>query len=261
MSKIPVIAFMSATGGSAKTTNVFNIAEFLMEKSFKVLIIDLDSKNYTFLCSNINHVNLEFNVDINSLIQSVKSSDVSEYNISLLKYKFNEISSLFDIVLIDCPSGYMKMEIVAIAIATHYIVPIDTCSGYSIKNLVQLTNRVCHVSAKVNPSFEYLGVILNKMKKNDISYRIKYEIKALGSGFNDSLYADLKCTPASTILPVDIPDSILISEASFYHEAIVKYRPYSSAARSYKKLTEHLISKLLIKQKMNYYCSLRTQIN
>ena len=255
-----IIAFSNQKGGVGKTTTCVNMAAYLAQKGYKVLMVDLDPQgNATsglgFPKSEVK--NSVYNVMIDDLpLESavlrtcVDGLDILPSNIDLagaevelvyvkdrehvLKRVLERAKTTYDFITIDCPPSLGLLTINALASADTVIIPIQS-EYYAMEGLSQLMNTIKLVVKHLNENLKIEGVVLTMSDNRAIiSRQISAEIKKF---FGKRVYDTI------------IPRNIRLAEAPSHGVPIMLHDTRCSGAKAYNALTEEFISKQPQKRK------------
>jgi len=146
-------SFINSKGGVGKSTLTINIAHYLMQRQFKVCIIDADDQGTVrdWQDANSHHSFIVVGLDTR---ESLKN----------LKHVVNR--EQFDFCLIDTPGRFIEIQAVAIALSHKIFIPTGaTCADiWASNNVVQLikARQEALIGVKGCPLAAF---ILNNVKK------------------------------------------------------------------------------------------------
>ena len=188
------IVIAGVKGGTGKTTCALNLATALAEKGRSVLLMDLDpqgsigaalAKKDTewaglaeriMNAASLDDVILRTKLSKLCILPRGKLSavDVCEfeqalYNTSILGEITTEISSLFDYILMDTPSGLGMVTRAAMRAGTHLLVPLQA-EPLALRSMSQILRVLDHVQKNENPALKLLGILPTMVSlDNDVS--------------------------------------------------------------------------------------------
>jgi chromosome partitioning protein len=244
-----VIAFANQKGGVAKTTSTLNLGVALMERGFRVLLVDLDPQGNLTMSQGLNPDALErsmFDVlvhrlPITEIIHSaevdiaVASIDLAGAELALsamigreraLEKALVEVRDTYDFILIDTPPSLGLLTINAFVAATGVIVPVQ-CEYLSLRGLVQLENTLAMVRENLNPHVKIEGILPTMFDGRTLHAREAVEI--LEENFGDLVYRNR------------IRKTIRYAEAPVKGHSIMKYDPAGTAADAYRELAKEVL--------------------
>lgn len=217
MSKI--IAVCNQKGGVGKTTTTFNLgAALALNHNKKVLLVDLDPQaNLSEYLSFVNDgkytmTNLIIHVATKSVISAdeVKScirynednnlyyipSDINLANADvymsnalsretiLKRILSNDVTKLFDYILIDCLPSLGVLLINAMSAANEILIPVQT-QKFSMDGLDALTELLAQVQATINPQLDLLGILPTMVENTTVS---RNALKTLSERYGDKVF-------------------------------------------------------------------------
>lgn len=202
MSDPAVISCVNLKGGVGKTALAVNLAAFCGRKRLKTLLIDLDPQtNATFSCMQLDawQEHATDNGTVANLLgarghttaeaRPVSAADVVVPDVftrvdlipshldlftvdldlasatrreSKLERAIREIKDDYDVVVCDCPPNLTIPTQNAIAMSTHYVVPIspDFLSSIGVGLLI---NRIEQLSSDLEISLEIAGIVMSRV--------------------------------------------------------------------------------------------------
>ncbi|MGB3717821.1 MAG: AAA family ATPase [Candidatus Promineifilaceae bacterium] len=251
MTKIYAIAMQK--GGVGKTTSVVNMAAFLTNKGFRVLVVDLDPQAnatsylgfdkykanpsmYDVLLerSTLDRVAIYHDVSKVSLAPSnpaMAGAEVELVNVFAREYRLKnalkQTNSTYDYILIDCPPSLGLLTVNALAAAKDgVIIPIQ-CEYLALEGLTQLLETIELIRKHVNNELRVRGLIMTMYdRRTNLSRQVVEEVRF---HFPDKVFRTI------------IPRNIRLSEAPSYGMPISLYAPNSPGGIAYKILTAELV--------------------
>ena len=250
-----IITVTNQKGGVGKTTTAINLSASLAAAEKKTLLIDLDPQGNAGSGLGVDKTSIKDRTIYHVLVQEKKLSDiilptelegldiapsnqdlvgaelelVSEFaRETRLKTALDEISSLYDYILIDCPPSLGLLTVNGLTASDSYLVPMQ-CEYYAMEGLSQLTRLISLVSRGLNQKLEQEGILLTMFDpRNNLSHQVANEIR---THFKEKVYETV------------IPRNVKLSESPSHGKPIILYDVNSKGAMSYLNLAKELIRK------------------
>ena len=93
-----------------------------------------------------------------------------------LKNLINQISHIFDYIIIDCPPSLSILTVNALTAANSVLIPIQ-CEYYALEGLGQLQRTLSLIRQRLNPNLEVEGYLLTMFDmRNNICHSVANEI-------------------------------------------------------------------------------------
>lgn len=252
MTKVYAIAMQK--GGVGKTTSVVNMAAYLGNKGYRVLVVDMDPQaNAT---SYLGYDKREVNPSVYELlVEEAPFSNLivhhKQANVSLLpanpelagaevelvhllarerrlEKALQEASDNFDYILIDCPPSLGLLTVNALTAAQDGVIIPVQCEYLALEGLTQLLDTLDLVRRHLNPQLNIRGLIMTMYdSRTNLSRQVVEEVRTHFPG---------------RVFRTIIPRNIRLSEAPSYGQPISMYAPSSPGAIAYQVLTAELLS-------------------
>lgn len=249
-----IIALANRKGGVGKSTTTTALSSGLIEKGYKVLVIDLDAqRNTTSTLRARVEKNTIFDVlanDINvkETIRHTEGADIIPASKSLSgidklldtmtgrEYKLKEalepVMSSYDYCIIDTPPSLSIVTINALTATNRVIIPAQA-DIYSLEGIKDLYEIIAPVKKYCNHSLKVDGILLTRYDKRSILTKEMTEvIKQYAEEQGTSLY-DTK-----------IREAIAIKEAQVKREVILNYAPKAKVTLDYKAFIEEELERM-----------------
>ncbi|HCT5582052.1 TPA: AAA family ATPase [Enterobacter kobei] len=217
-----IISSINLKGGVGKTALAVNLAAYAASKNKKTLLIDLDPQtNASFSCLGVDtwnkkvtengsvadflgarkHTSAENSIrDPKSIIikNAMERIDLIPSHIDLftvdldlagatsretrLRRALKDITDEYDVIICDCPPNLTIPTQNALALSTHYVVPVslDYLSAIGVGLLIKRVDEFCN---DLEHSLENIGIVLSRVGRPAI-HREETEI-ILRQQFND----------------------------------------------------------------------------
>ena len=256
-----IIAIAMQKGGVGKTTTAINLSAALAALDFRVLAIDLDPQgNLT------QHVGLDPEKQTPTIYDALKaevngySGDVaaaickskegfdllpSQPELSLIELSLmntlsrervlstvlEEITDLYDYILIDCGPSLNLMVVNALTAADSVIIPIQTEYLPARGALMVLSTIETIRQKKLNPGLEVEGILLTMADTRTIM--TKDILAAVDQQYSHGHY----------VFKAFIKRSVRFAESAVAGESILAYDPSNPGAEGYRQVAEEIVVK------------------
>jgi len=243
-----IIAFANQKGGVAKTTSTLSVAAALVERSRRVLAIDLDPQGaltYSLgvdpdtLDETINDVlvrrlpiekviiagDLDLvpaNIDLAGAEAVLLAKTGREY---ALERAFREITGRYDFILIDCPPSLGILTINGLTAAQEVVIPVQ-CEALSHRGVGQLLETLRDIRHFTNPHLEITGIIATMYDG-----RTRHAQQVL---------ADVGSRYEVPVLEPPVRKSIRFAEATQAGKPILSYAPSHPGSEAYRELARQI---------------------
>ena len=250
-----IVCVFNQKGGVGKTTTNVNLAAYVAQKGFRVLVIDIDPQGNTTSGFGVDKESLEnttydlllSDAAITSIILPMESTenisiipsnmDLAGADIELasmpdreriLKKKLEAVAGDFDYVFIDCPPSLGLLTINALTAAHSVIIPMQ-CEYYALEGISQLVKTINMVKKGLNKDLEIEGVVLTMFDgRRNLQIQVAEELK---SYFGELVYENT------------IPRNIRLAEAPSHGMPILTYDGKCKGAEAYSDLSDEFLRK------------------
>lgn len=250
-----IIAISNHKGGVGKTTSVASTGAALAAMGFKVLLVDLDAQaNLTASLLQAEPERTIYNalkerqgLPVVELSQSLHLAPSAlelagiELELSgamsrefILKDLLEPVASGYDVVLLDCPPSLGLIAVNAFVASTDVIIPL-TAEALPFKGLTMIQDIIAMVQKRLNPSLRLSGIVLTRWAGRKLNKMVE---EALRGSFPEIVFK------------TKIRENISIAEAPLSKSDIFSYSPNSNGAKDYEALTEELLQRLEISNKV-----------
>jgi len=245
-----IITVNNQKGGIGKTTTVHAIGAGLVEKGFKILLIDLDPQsNLSLSCSADTSGLTVYDVmkgecTAQEAIQKVNSLDIIPSNILLsgadleftktgreylLKESLDPIRDQYDFIVMDTPPSLGILTVNSLVASNKVIIPI-TADIFALQGIGQLSSTIEQVRKYCNSSLAVEGVLLTKYSNRtilsrDLAETIQQTAKILNT----------------KVFEATIREGIAIREAQTLQQDIFSYASTSNPGQDYMQLVEEFL--------------------
>ncbi len=251
------IAAISGKGGTGKTTTVINLGCALVERSRKVLAVDMDPQSNLTSGVGFDPYRLESTVfqvltgetlNGTSILKSNFGLDVlpASPNLSVVEAalpssigrelllrgalgRLDEAAEPYDYILIDTPPNFGFHTLSALAAADYVLIPVQM-SGFAIKGLKEVLRTLAAARQRMNPEVRILGVL-----PTFVSPR---------TNFSRDMLEALRGLPNLSVFGVEVKSTVKLAETSLEGVPILNYASKSDAARAYRALADEVIERI-----------------
>lgn len=248
-----IISIVNQKGGVGKTTTAVNLASYLAEHGYRVLLIDLDPQGNASVGVGVDWRQVEkgiYEVLIDEALQIPHVARMIRENLHLapstpdlagaavelvghpereyvLRKNIEAVDPYYDFILIDNPPSLGLLTINSLVAAREVLIPVQ-CEYYALEGLGQLLTTITLIKENLNPDLEILGAVMTMFDGR--------------SKLSDSVFNELYQFFPNKIFRSVIPRNIKLAEAPSHGKPIHEYDSYSKGARAYRKLSLEVIA-------------------
>ena len=247
-----IISFVNQKGGVGKTTTCVNMAAYVANSGFKVLLVDMDPQGNASSGLGIDKtgdiktmyqvIDGECSIEQTIKPSMVKGLDVIPSTVDLagaevelihianrekfLKERIFKIKDLYDFVMIDCPPSLGLLSINALTASDSVIIPIQ-CEFYALEGLSQLMNTIKLIKKHLNADIDIEGVVLTmKDSRSNLVNQVAGEIQTY---FGKKVYSTA------------IPRNVRLAESPSHGLPIFLYDAKCAGSIAYKQLVDEFL--------------------
>lgn len=247
-----VISISNQKGGVGKTTTAVNIAAFIAEKGYRVLLIDIDPQAnagyglsmhveeidktiYEVLIGEIAIEDAIYQTSLNNLFIVPSNIHLAGAQVDLLEIEEKEfilrkvirnIKEDYDYILIDCPPSLGILTLNSLVAADSVMIPLQ-CEYYSLEGLSQLLKIIAMVQERLNRNLKLEGVVLTMYdSRTNLSQQVVSDVR---EHFKDKVFETV------------VPRNVKLSEAPSFGKPIGLYDRNCAGSISYEKLSEEVL--------------------
>jgi len=246
-----IIIITNSKGGVGKSTTADALADGLMLRDYKTLLIDLDAQGSLSTTADPNKPTVyEVMTKQAGIMDAVQkrqsradllpaSKLISRLNAELVEtgkeYRLKEVMSpalpYYDYIVIDTPPALGILTINALT-ASHFLIIPAQADIFSLQGIGQLMESVDAIRAYTNPNIELKGLLLTRHNARSVLTRDMSEI------------AQLTADKIETFLyKTVIREAVAVKEAQANRESIYTYAPGSNPAADYTNFTTEFIER------------------
>ncbi|WP_306257378.1 ParA family protein [Pararhizobium sp. IMCC21322] len=263
-----VISCVNLKGGVGKTAIAVNFAAYCGKNGFKTLLVDLDPQtNATFSCispeewskhskkkgtvadllgvRNGDHAEGNIVKATDVILKEVfKGVDLVPSNLSLftidldigartarenlLKKSLIGVMDDYDVVVCDCPPNLTLPTQNALAMSTHYVVPVSP-DFLSSLGIALLLRRVKKFGDDMDVDIENAGIVMSRVGR--------------ASYFRDQTTADLKKQFSGSVLKSEIKERSVVTESTAKNKSVFQMND-ANAKREFTNFSVELLKKV-----------------
>jgi chromosome partitioning protein len=247
------IAIANQKGGVGKTTISLGLAGVLAEMDKTVLLIDMDQQGNlsSVFVDNIHAlpktvfdmlteeaelrdvakrtfldrvIILPSNLSLSDLDTRLAGDFDSQYN---LHEVLQELESVFDFVIIDCPPNLGTATRMALVAADGLLIPIE-CQEWAVKGSSQLESFVHKVKKRANPKLDIMGYVINRYDPR----------RTIETSYNEVL----RETHGDKIFKTEFHNNVQYTESATARQPINFYLPTSPQAELFRQFTNEILN-------------------
>jgi len=247
------ISIVNQKGGVGKTTTAINLAAYLSNFGYKVLLIDIDPQGNASSGLGFEHGKIQQGIYEVLVIEPLKFSEVVQatklhrlhlapatpdlagaaidlVNSQRREYKLldnlNEIKDKYDFIIIDSPPSLGLLTINGLVASDDVLIPVQ-CEYYALEGLGQLLHTIELVRDNLKSELNVLGSILTMYdSRNKLSEEVFNEIYRY---FPNKIFRSV------------IPRNVRLAEAPSHGLSILEFNNTSKGGRAYEKLAREIL--------------------
>ena len=245
-----IVAVANQKGGVAKTTTVASLGTALSEQGRKALLVDLDAQSCLTFSLGIDPELVELSVHdvllgrvgaamaiqptedgVDLLPATIELAGTEAQLLSrpgreyVLRTALEEVSSAYDVILIDCSPSLGVLTLNALTAADDVIIPLQ-CEMLSHRGVGQLLDTIYDVRRILNSSLRVLGVLPTM-----------YDGR---TNHAQAVLADVSGRYGLDVLKPPIPKSIRFAEAPAAGRSVLTTARRTRGAEAYRELAAGL---------------------
>ncbi|NLJ72150.1 MAG: ParA family protein [Syntrophomonadaceae bacterium] len=249
-----IISIANQKGGVGKTTTAINLAAYIANYSYRVLLIDIDPQGNATSGVGINYRKPKYS-SYNLLTEQLSAEkaiittefrnlDIIPANIELagaeielaliderervLQNALRPIQNKYDYIFIDCPPSLGLITVNALTASHSIIIPLQ-CEYYALEGLSQLLDTIKLVRKRLNKDLKIEGILFTMFDgRTNLAIQVVDEVK---KHFAREVYKTI------------IPRNVRLSEAPSHGKPILYYDDKSKGAGVYKELAMEVLQR------------------
>jgi chromosome partitioning protein len=249
MKQTRVIAVLNQKGGVGKTTTTLNLVHGLARKGYEVLAIDLDPQGQLTaslglikrdieglekaMLSGESLLSVTYPVRENlklvpagfGLTEVEERVDGGSARGMLLRNALNDVKGRYDFILIDCPPSSGLLVVNALFAAKEIVIPM-TGDYLALQGLSHLMATLKNFEKTLGSTYKRWIVLGRFQARRRLAQEVKEKLKQYF---------------ASSMLPTEITESVMLAESPSFGKTIFEYKPSSRSAQEFEALVDDLI--------------------
>lgn len=249
------LAFCNIKGGSCKTTSSINLADQLMRRGYRVLLVDTDPQRNATTTYGAEYLGVPTLDDIfkqgftaKQCIQHTAFGDIVAGDVSLIdadtsiktgpkmykyiKNAFKEVEGEYDFIIFDTPPKFGVLMGNVLEYVNGVICPVK-CDLYGVQGLDDFV-EIVEEFQEDNENLKVLGLlkVLYKPRLN------------LTRNVEEGVLQDFANKLNTKIYKTGIRESTACAEAESMQLRLTKYKPYSTTGLDYEYFTKEFLEDL-----------------
>ena len=250
------VCVLNQKGGQGKTTTSVNLAATLVEKGYRVLVIDLDGQAHASKWLGVADGGrglldaLAGETDLATLVRPTESGvDIIPSSTWLygaerllatqpgaeccLREAIQTLPNLWDIILIDNNPSLGLLSVSALVAAHGVLVPVET-QTMATDGLASLMKTIERVKQRLNPSLQLDGIL-------PFRYRSSTNLAS-------DVIESLTSTFGARVFRTPIRENVRLAEAFSFQQPITTYAAKSAGAADYRAVAVEAIQRWSLKE-------------
>ena len=250
-----VFCIANQKGGVGKTTTSVNLAAGLAAQGQRVLLVDMDPQGNATMGSGVDKRGLARSVyhvllGLASVKEATVASGPGAYDVlpanrdlagaevelvdmenreTRLKLALEDVQTLYDFILIDCPPSLSLLTLNGLCAAHGVVIPMQ-CEYFALEGLADLVNTIKRVHANLNPDLRIIGLLRVMF---DPRMTLQQQVsEQLVERFQDKVFATI------------IPRNVRLAEAPSYGVPGVTFDRTSKGAQAYLAFGAEMIERV-----------------
>jgi chromosome partitioning protein len=262
-----IVACVNLKGGVGKTTIAVNFAAYCGREGMRTLLVDCDPQtNATFCCIRVEEwaehakqcgtiANLlgvkSITGDNNhkpapaiirkSVFENVDliPSHINLFSVDLdlagapgrelkLRKALKPVIDEYDIVVCDCPPNLTIPTQNAVAVATHYVVPVPP-DFLSILGVALLTTRVAEICESIDHSIEHAGIIISRVGRK--------------AAHRENILEGLRTKFKELVLPTELRERVAVTESASLQKHVFQMGD-QQASQEFAEMSAELLKRV-----------------
>ncbi len=248
-----IISMTNQKGGVGKTTTAINLGAALVERGYRVLLVDFDPQGSLSVGLGVNPHTLDLSIynllltrstNVDEVVRNttVAGLDILPSNIDLSAAEVQLVSEVareqtlqrvlqplrdrYDFILIDCAPSLGLLTVNALTASDYVVVPLE-CEYFALRGVALLTETIEKVADRLNPQLQILGILATMFDSRTLHSREVLE--RVVQAFGDQVFHTV------------IRRTIKFPETTVAGEPITTYAAASPGADAYRELAKEVL--------------------
>jgi chromosome partitioning protein len=141
---------------------------------------------------------------------------------------FARLPDYWDLILVDTPPTVGYLSLAPLAASDHVVIPVEA-HALAMQGVASVMTSIQRARERVNRRVDLLGVVACRVN---------------ATVHSRDVVAQLRASYGSTVLEQTVRETIRLAEAPALRMSIIRYAPWSAAARDYRAVAKELLTRM-----------------